>query len=397
MHSHAFKFSFAASVLLALLSGGCKQAAQDEAPAHSAKTTTTTTGGSTGDQGTSTGSSTPDMTTSNGSTSTTGSMTGSTTDCNGTTASVSYQNDIQAMLASHCVNCHSPSGGRNPDLSNYLSAKANAQASLNSVQLGKMPQSGPLSADDQAKFAAWVAAGEPEVSTSSGSLATTGSTAVATYSYDNDIKSIIDAKCGQCHGAGNKPPDLSNYVNVSSASMNVINEIEQNQMPPSGSPVLASDERSKIRAWIDGGKLQSGGNSGCGQSVTGSATGMGTTTTNDADKQEAWSDMLNPSEFTECRSKGFVFDRSKLAEQCLKSKIATSYQCTRQGIIDKFKAVGVNITSNMALMESSGYVIDQCGEFNNEPIVFFYLKQDGDSQLTLKVKKFCKSNSQACN
>lgn len=219
--------------------------------------------------------------------------------------------------------------------------------------------------------------------------------------YNLDIKTILDNKCMNCHVPGKNPPELDTFQKVKSSAIDTIRVVEKDRMPPHDN--LTTAEIRKIRAWVDAGAPEYAGSSNsnnnttganpCDQSTTTGSTTTGTTT--GTDSAEGWQDLINPPLLKECHNKGVVYDRT--GEKCHKAKIATSYLCTHQGIVDKFKALSVDITTNIAQIEADGYQIDQCGEFNNEPIVLFYKKQEAENELKLLFKKFCKKGSDACN
>lgn len=73
--------------------------------------------------------------------------------------------------------------------------------------------------------------------------------------YDSWVKTYIDSKCSQCHSAGGDNPDLSSYANVKSAADQILDEMEAGSMPQGG-PKPTSDQVSKMKAWIAGGKLE---------------------------------------------------------------------------------------------------------------------------------------------
>jgi hypothetical protein len=79
-----------------------------------------------------------------------------------TAVSVSYARDIQPLLEKYCTTCHSPSGGQRPYLDTYAAAKSGAANSLDDVQSGSMPTTGPaMQPAEVALFEAWVTALEP--------------------------------------------------------------------------------------------------------------------------------------------------------------------------------------------------------------------------------------------
>ena len=79
-----------------------------------------------------------------------------------TVVSVSYARDIQPLMEKYCTTCHSPSGGQKPYLDTYAAAKSGAANSVDDVQTGDMPLSGPaMQPAEVALFEAWVNALEP--------------------------------------------------------------------------------------------------------------------------------------------------------------------------------------------------------------------------------------------
>lgn len=259
------------------------------------------------------------------------------------------------------------------------------------------------------------------MSTSSGiapSISTTGNTGAlssttlgltdALSSFSADILPIVQTKCLTCHGPGNKPPDLTSFEQVRMSVSGIMSILTTETEPHDN---LTTAEKRKIQAWVTAGTPEylngsttGGGTTSIGGGTTsiggvtdpcnptGSTTFGGTTTGSSTALD--WEDMINPPLLKECQARGQVYDRG--GEKCHKARLATTYQCTRQGIIDKFKAMRVDISPNMAQVEGEGYQIDQCGEFNNEPLVLFYKKQEGTDELKLLFKKFCKKDSAAC-
>lgn len=222
--------------------------------------------------------------------------------------------------------------------------------------------------------------------------------------FEPDIRMIVSNKCGSCHQPGNKQPELDTFQKLAANATAVVSAIESDRMPPGGDG-LSTAERRKIKAWVAAGFPQSSMSPTTGLSTSSTTsngsvnpcdqtTGVGTTTSGNIDTTDGWNELINPPALNDCHNRSLVYDRS--GEKCLKARIATSYQCTHQGVLDKFKAVKVDITSNLAQIEADGYVIDQCGEYNNEPIVLFYKKQEADNELKLLFKKFCKKGSDAC-
>lgn len=243
--------------------------------------------------------------------------------------------------------------------------------------------------------------------------------------YEGDVKGILGKYCTSCHGAGGKSPDLSSYSAAKSAAQSAVDSIDAGDMPKGGGTV-ASGDLTKLKQWITDGKPEkattstdtktsttsddsdsdndndsdnssSGGQSSddCDKTNTSSSTD---TETDGTDLDDAWQELLNPPALKECHDQNKVYDRGK--QKCHKSTIATSYECTPQGIKDKFKklAVTVNISADgKTIAGFEGYDIDQCGEFENQPVVFFYKKVEGSTdEVKLEIKMLCKKGSAAC-
>jgi|WetSurMetagenome_2_1015567.scaffolds.fasta_scaffold674380_2 hypothetical protein len=76
---------------------------------------------------------------------------------------VSYAQDIQPLLEKYCTSCHSSSGGQNPYLDTYTTAKNGAASSLAEVQNGGMPPgSAKMQPSEVALLEAWINAQEPQ-------------------------------------------------------------------------------------------------------------------------------------------------------------------------------------------------------------------------------------------
>jgi hypothetical protein len=72
----------------------------------------------------------------------------------------SFTYDILPLLKKECA-CH-VSGGVSPLLDTYSNTKANANASMQSINNGTMPEGlPPLSASEKALFQSWISAGMP--------------------------------------------------------------------------------------------------------------------------------------------------------------------------------------------------------------------------------------------
>jgi hypothetical protein len=87
---------------------------------------------------------------------------------NGQTNAVAFDgaNGIGALVAANCATsgCHTQAGPR-PPLTTYEQVRTAAQASLNSINAGRMPRGSTMSPEARQRFAAWVAAGTPRNAT----------------------------------------------------------------------------------------------------------------------------------------------------------------------------------------------------------------------------------------
>jgi len=88
---------------------------------------------------------------------------GSTGDDSGTSTAVTYAGTIQPFLTKYCTSCHNPTTAMSPILNSYDTAKANATACNNDLEVGTMPPSGtkPTAAEKQA-FQEWITLGFPQ-------------------------------------------------------------------------------------------------------------------------------------------------------------------------------------------------------------------------------------------
>ena len=66
--------------------------------------------------------------------------TSNTNNCVPTTKAVSFATDIQPIMKTYCVSCHSAAGARTPYLDTYTNVKSSYSALLQSVISGSMPQ-----------------------------------------------------------------------------------------------------------------------------------------------------------------------------------------------------------------------------------------------------------------
>jgi hypothetical protein len=218
--------------------------------------------------------------------------------------------------------------------------------------------------------------------------------------WDDDIEEILQDNCLSCHDGSKDGPDLSTYSQAKDEADHIKEQIKSGDMPKEGS--LSSSDKNKILDWIEadmprdaGGSSSSDcGNDGDVDGDEDSDDDDDDDDDNDHDSVSGWEEFLNPPKLKSCKDDGKIFDR--IEEECHKAKIA-KFDCKRSAIIGAFKDVGVSVATQLDKMDSDGYEIDQCGEYDGDPIVLFYKKETGDDdELKLKIRKICKLNSPAC-
>lgn len=87
-----------------------------------------------------------------------------------TSASPSWDSDIQSIMESRCINCHKP-GKSLPDLSTFAKSKAKGSSIVSSINGGDMPptDSSQLTSAEKTAIKNWVTAGAPQSSSSTSS------------------------------------------------------------------------------------------------------------------------------------------------------------------------------------------------------------------------------------
>jgi hypothetical protein len=121
----------------------------------------------------------------------------------------------------------------------------------------------------------------------------------------------------------------------------------------------------------------------------------GTTSVSSTDTAQALSALLNPQGLVDCRNLGKVYDRAN--QVCTQVPLASDYQCNDAGVEGVFQRAGINVQSTIQGYEQSGFQIDQCGELNGDPLVYFILPStQPDGTVALQIKKLCKQGSPAC-
>jgi hypothetical protein len=230
--------------------------------------------------------------------------------------------------------------------------------------------------------------------------------------YESDIKSILSANCTSCHSGGTEP-DISSFAAAKNAATSIAASVKSGAAkpmpPPSGG--LSSGDQEKLQQWITDGLLEraeSGSSSdddddsNSSDNSSNSDCNDNDSSSNDSEDNEEddsgddsnvvadWEEFLNPERLKECKDEGKVFDR--VQNDCHKAKIA-EFTCEKAAIIDKYKA----FESAYDSIIDDGYVLDQCGDFNGDPIILFYKKNETSSELKLKIRKLCKKDSPACS
>jgi len=89
--------------------------------------------------------------------------------------------------------------------------------------------------------------------TSPGTTDTTANTTPPAVTYDNTVKTIVDASCANssCHVPGGQFPDLSSYSGVNAQKARVkARAVDLETMPPT---TMSSSDRKVLKDWIDSG------------------------------------------------------------------------------------------------------------------------------------------------
>ncbi len=174
----------------------------------------------------------------------------------------SYYNDVQPILRTRCGLCHgtTPQFGAPRSLASFqdLIALTGAgdpvyQVVATRVGAGSMPPTGQPKLTDAeiATIQAWAGSGAP------------AGRQMTTYSWQTDIRPIVEAKCGVCHGpepAFGAPRSISTWeqTQVTTAAGAKVYEVMASRtaartMPPSQQPQLSDGEIAIIQAWAAGG------------------------------------------------------------------------------------------------------------------------------------------------
>lgn len=121
------------------------------------------------------------------------------------------------------------------------------------------------------------------------------------------------------------------------------------------------------------------------QIVTGTSTGSTVQTFN------TFEELFGEAERKECNSRGFFFSRNAMS--CLNDvSLAKSYECTKTGIVEKFRSVQISgVDQIFEKYIAEGFILDQCGERNGQPIASFYNKT------SLRVRLICSKGDSLCS
>jgi hypothetical protein len=211
------------------------------------------------------------------------------------------------------------------------------------MQGGSMPKAGPLPSNQVQLFQAWINNGMPQSPTDPGGSSASGSSNTGTTNVGSSGTPTTSQPCTPVTGGSSTIGSTVGSTTVGSTTVGT------NGVPP----------------------------------ISGTPSG------------DPFDDLINPPAFTQCKAQGFVFDRTQSV--CRQVKIATSYSCNDQGIIEAFQKAGVGIQGNLQQVESAGFQIDQCGELNGDPVVYFLMKDTSDPDaIKVQIKKLCKQGSPAC-
>ncbi len=180
-----------------------------------------------------------------------------------TSTNLSYHSDTKPIFDLYCASCHTGDGVAPFPLENYTEVFAHRSPIHFALESGTMPPEGysKPSAAEIALVNDWIEAGAPE---GDGTEINDSKKLATNFTYQADIKSIIDAKCATCHETGGFAPfPLTNYQEVYAVRAASAHQIENNSMPPwlptkGFTPFqydrsLTREERYKILNWIAGG------------------------------------------------------------------------------------------------------------------------------------------------
>ena len=232
--------------------------------------------------------------------------------------------------------------------------------------------------------------------------------------YNDDIAQLLDNHCVQCHGAGSSR-DMASYAKVYSQKDSIVASVAARRMPPPSNTQLSVNQIQSFESWLANGAPEqlNATNTSTGSSSVSPSSTDGTTVVDPCEEDPSpsdepldelpeefgWNAILKAQLVQKCRSvQGKIFDREYLGEalQCHKASVATSYACDLDGIIRKFRDYGVSVRSLLAVWAAQGYQIDQCGEFQGDPVVLFLKRMERGNELRIKLRELCPKGSPAC-
>ncbi|MCX6119810.1 MAG: hypothetical protein NT027_19925 [Proteobacteria bacterium] len=177
---------------------------------------------------------------------------------------VSFTTDVQPILQSKCLSCHS--GSKSPKLNSYSLFKTNYTKSMSEINSGGMPPSSTkVTAAEKTILQNWATGGYLQNGTVSPSPSPTGSPSPSSspsvsVSYDSDIKTMLQsANCFGCHTS--KAPVLTDYASVKTAASDIYTSINSGTMPKGGSK-MSTTTIAKFKLWMDSGMPESSSNNG---------------------------------------------------------------------------------------------------------------------------------------
>lgn len=206
-------------------------------------------------------------------------------------SSVTYEGFVKGWLKQKCTKCHAE-GRKDPDLTTYSSVKKNADEILESIQRSDdpMPPDRRIPKEEIEKLKAWVAAKMPRgeakntKKTEDNEVQDESSSKLELnlLTYDDFFKPWLDEQCVSCHATGRTPPNLSSY-DLTKQNIDEIIESIQNEdlpMPPQGLPDAEIVE--KFKAWRSAGMPKSSQNDSDSGTITMTATSTSTGTSTGA-------------------------------------------------------------------------------------------------------------------
>lgn len=120
------------------------------------------------------------------------------------------------------------------------------------IESAEMPPGQPLGASEVTTIKEWIANYDKQASPTP--VATQTPTPV-TATFNSLRTNVFLPKCYNCHV--NRSAKLDTYQSVSMAvnNQNLRNRVNNNSMPPPGSPQLSGQEKTLLLQWIDSGAL----------------------------------------------------------------------------------------------------------------------------------------------